>query len=84
MAQVTKGEGLRILANAMHDMKFARTPGDAEKCYDTACKYTGLTNAYYCCSRRSCNDCRVQKEYNKQLQKIAFMRTNMKRVTEEM
>ena len=68
---VTRGEGLRLLANSVHEMKFCRTSDEALYCFRIACKYKSLTSPHYCGSR-PCERCYVQQLYNEQLRVIAF------------
>ena len=70
---VTKAEGLRILAEAKYELKFARTTEEARYAFRVACKYQGLCDPSYCCSR-SCDACHIQRSYNEQLRTINFTR----------
>ena len=68
---VTRGEGLRILAEARYELKFTRTLEEARYAYKRACKYKSLCFSEYCGSR-PCRECHIEKEYNEQLRTIAF------------
>lgn len=74
---VTRGEGIRILAEAKHEMKFSRTADEASYAFRRACKYQGLVNPHYCGSR-SCESCSIHRMYNEQLSKIAFINNILK------
>lgn len=74
---VTRGEGIRILAEAKHEMKFSRTTDEASYAFRRACKYQGLVNPHYCGSR-DCASCSIQRMYNEQLGKIAFINNILK------
>lgn len=78
---VTRGEGIRILAEAKHEMKFSRTTDEASYAFRRACKYQGLVNPHYCGSR-SCENCSIQRMYNEQLGKIAFISNILKSMEE--
>lgn len=74
---VTRGEGIRILAEAKHEMKFSRTADEASYAFRRACKYQGLVNPHYCGSR-DCANCSIQRMYYEQLSKIAFINNILK------
>ena len=79
---VTRGEGLRILAESLHELKFTRTPEEALYAFKRACKYKGLTDPHYCGSR-SCSNCNVQCAYYRQLHTINFAKTILSEVNEK-
>ena len=76
---ITRGEGLRILAESMHELKFCMTQEEVEYCFGLACKYKSLTDSFYCGSR-SCASCGINKLKNKQLSKIGLIEKILKEV----
>lgn len=78
---ITRGEGLRILAESMHELKFCMTQEEAEYARNRACKYKSRTDIKYCMEHHNCRGCSVDRAYNDQLRTIANLNVLLKEVS---